>query len=42
MRDTIIIIHRPIEGIDYPLEFARLIADDSFFAVECVLRKFFE
>src|SRR6476646_4127914 len=42
MRNTVIIIHRAIERIDNPLKFARLIADDSFFAVECVLRKFFE
>ena len=42
MRNAVIIIHRAIERIDHPLKFARLIADDSFFAVECVLRKFFE
>src|SRR5213082_189443 len=42
MRNAVIIIHRSIERIDHPLKFARLIADDSFFAVECVLRKFFE
>src|SRR5437016_2175785 len=42
MWNAVIIIHRSIERIDHPLKFARLIADDSFFAVECVLRKFFE
>ena len=42
MRNAVIIIHRSIERIDHPLKFARLIADDSFFAVERVLRKFFE
>src|SRR5438067_5809344 len=42
MRNAVIIIHCSIERIDHPLKFARLIADDSFFAVECVLRKFFE
>src|SRR5437016_8254136 len=42
MRNAVIIIHRSIERIDHPLKFACLIADDSFFAVECVLRKFFE
>src|SRR5438045_9561790 len=42
MRNAVIIIHRTIERIDRPLKFARLIAVYSFFAVECVLRKFFE
>src|SRR4029077_6623087 len=42
MRNSVVIIHRSIERIDHPLKFARLIADDSFFAVECVLRKFLE
>jgi hypothetical protein len=42
MRNAVVIIHRSVEWIDHPLEFARLIADDSFFAIECVLRKFFE
>src|SRR6266550_613016 len=42
MRNAVVIIHRPVKWIDHPLEFARLISDDSLFAVECVLRKFFE
>ena len=42
MRDAVEIIYRPIERIDHPLKFARLIADDSFFAVKRVLRKMAE
>src|SRR5438105_3465631 len=42
MRNAVVIIYRSVERIDHPLKFARLIADDSLFAIECVLRKFFE
>jgi hypothetical protein len=42
MRNAVVIIYRSVERIDHPLEFAGLIADEPFFAVECVLRKFFE
>ena len=42
VRDAVEIIHGAIERIDDPLMLARLIADDSFFAVKRVLGKFFE
>src|ERR1043166_5306418 len=42
VRDTIKIIHGAVERIDHPLVIARLVADDSLFAVERVVRKLFE
>ena len=42
MRDAVEEIHRAIERIDDPLMIARLVADDSFFAIKRVLRKTFE
>ena len=42
MRDAVEKIHRAIERIDDPLIIARLVADDSFFAIKRVFRKTFE
>ena len=42
VRDVVKIIHSTIERIDHPLVFARLVADDSFFAVKRVLGKLFQ
>ena len=42
MRDAVKIIHRAIERIDHPLIIARLVADNSFFAVKRVLGKFLQ
>ena len=41
MRNAIEIIYRSVQRIDHPLKHARLVANDSFFAIERVLRKFF-
>ena len=42
MRDAVEIIDGAIERIDHPLKFALLVADDSFFAVERVIREIFQ
>ena len=42
MRDAIEEIHRSIERIDDPLMIARLVANDSFFAIKRMFRKTFE
>ena len=40
MRNAVEIIYRAVERIDDPLMIARLVADDSLFAIKRVLRKF--
>ena len=42
VRDAIKIIHGAVERIDDPLVLARLVADDSLFTVERMVRKLFE
>src|SRR4051794_33711912 len=42
MRDAVKIIYRAVERIDDPLMFACLVADDSFFAVERMIREFLQ
>ncbi len=42
MRDAVKEIHRAIERINDPLMIARLVADDSLFAIKRVLRKTLE
>src|SRR6266404_3363913 len=42
VRDSVKIIHGAVEWVDNPLMLARLVADDSFLAVERMLGKLFQ